>query len=157
MLRDPNYNQLEVQVERIDDNVTFKNGWFELRDFYNIDIGAWILLTYEHPTLMTMSVFTRFDEEIEYPHHTLPITSRLDRRWCEGGSMSYANENLVTLSASDVHSGYVVNKYDMLCTLNLIAFFFVLMCVIYTYNAVITLGGVLQGHVTSCCDRYYCC
>lgn len=52
MLCDPRNNEVEVQVEIKKNKVFFKNGWFGLKDFYNIDIGAWATLTYEQIGLM---------------------------------------------------------------------------------------------------------
>jgi len=52
MLCDPRNNKIEVQVEIRDNKVFFKNGWFGLKDFYNIDIVAWDTLTYEDSGFM---------------------------------------------------------------------------------------------------------
>ena len=43
-LIDPNGNQFEVLVEKINGNIYFTYGWPTLRDFYNIKYGTWVIL-----------------------------------------------------------------------------------------------------------------
>lgn len=111
MLRDPNGNEIEVQVERKIDKVFFKNGWYGLRDFYDIGIGAWVLLTFEAPNLMFMTLYNRLDEEIEYPNHNRPIVSKLDRQLCESGMKRIVRSAPWKLTAVDVCSGCIVSIF----------------------------------------------
>jgi len=66
MLYDPKNNEIEVQVAIKDNKVFFKNGWFRMKDFYAIHIGAWALLTYEDSSFMRMSLKNRFHQEVNY-------------------------------------------------------------------------------------------
>jgi hypothetical protein len=45
-LTGPLRNQFEVLVEKINGNVYLTWGWKALKDFYNICLGAWIILRY---------------------------------------------------------------------------------------------------------------
>ena len=108
MLRDPKNNEIEVRLEKKDEKVYFVNGWFGLRDFYHLNLGAWIDLTYENPRLLTMVVKNRFYEEIAYPNNTPPIISKLDRRAYGGNKISFHNTLTVILTESDVSTGYLV-------------------------------------------------
>ena len=108
MLHYPNGNEIEVQVERKNMKLYFKNGWYGLKDFYDIDIGAWVVFTYDNPNLMFMTIYDRMDDEIEYPKFNQPIIAKLDRMLCERGSMDLCKAYNWTLTASDVHSGYLV-------------------------------------------------
>ena len=109
MLCDPKNNEVEVQVEIKNNKVFFKNGWFGLKDFYNIDIGAWATLTYENPRLLRLSLKNRYDEEVDYPDCTPPIISRLDRGLCHGRKSSFCEAYVVELSAADIASGFLVH------------------------------------------------
>jgi len=91
MICDPKNNEVEVQVEIKENKVFFKNGWFGLKDFYNIKIGAWVTLIYEHPRLLRMTLKNRFDEEPEYPDCTPPIISNLDRVLCQRSSLVFCD------------------------------------------------------------------
>jgi len=113
MLCDPNGNEIEVEVERKIFKVFFKNGWSGLKDFYDIDIGAWVILTFQNPNLMFMSLYNRLDEEIHYPSHNRPVVSRLDRRLCEYGLKPILRSSTWTLTASNVFSGYMVSTLSL--------------------------------------------
>lgn len=108
MLCDPKNNELEVQVDIKNNKVFFKSGWFGLKDFYNIDIGAWATLTYEHPHLMRMTLKNRFNEELYYPVFTPPIISKLDRRLCQCSSLIFCATSVIILTAADINSGCLV-------------------------------------------------
>ncbi|MCH97124.1 ATP-dependent DNA helicase PIF1, partial [Trifolium medium] len=45
ILFDSRENQFEVLVDKINENVYFTRGW-TARDFYDIRVGAWLLLMY---------------------------------------------------------------------------------------------------------------
>jgi hypothetical protein len=45
-LTDPLGNQFEVLVEKINGNVYLTWRWSALKDFYNICVGAWVILRY---------------------------------------------------------------------------------------------------------------
>jgi len=108
MVRDPNGNEIEVQVERRSNKLFFKHRWYGLKDFYDIDLGGWVVFTYDSPDLMFMTIYNRMDVEIAYPKFNHPIIARLNRKLCETGSVELWKEESLTLTASDVHCGYLV-------------------------------------------------
>jgi len=108
MLCNPRNNEIEVQVEIQNNKVFFKNGWFGLKDFYNIDIGAWAILAYEDSSFMRMSLKNRFHEEVYYPVSDLPIIAKLDRELIRCGLLFSCASNVVILTESDVTSGFLV-------------------------------------------------
>jgi len=114
-LGDPKNNEVEVQVEIKNNKVFFKNGWFGLKDFYNVDIGAWATLIYEHPRLLRMTLKNRFDEELEYPDCTLLIISKLDRGLCRCSSLIFCAASVIKLTAADVNSGSLVHVCHSVC------------------------------------------
>lgn len=138
MLRDPKNNEIEVMIEKRDrkvDNkckkVYFKHGWFGLRDFYRLDLGAWIDLTYESPSLMLMTVKNRFNEEVVYTECNPPIVARLNRRVCSGSRIIFKWTDMIRLAPSDVHSGYLVSMCDVLICVYAV---FLNVCNSYAYH-----------------------
>jgi len=97
------------KVEDMYKKIYFKHGWFGLRDFYQLDIGAWIDLTYERPDLMLMTVKNRYHEEVVYPDSNPPVIARLNRRVCEGSRVTFKWTNMIELAHSDVQSGFLVS------------------------------------------------
>jgi hypothetical protein len=108
MLRDPNGNEIEVQVERRTKKLCFKNGWYGLKDFYDINLGGWVVFTYDSPGLMFLTIYNKMDVEIAYPKFNHPIIARLNHNLCERGSVDLCKEETMTLTASAVHCGYLV-------------------------------------------------
>lgn len=109
MLRDPIGNEVEVQLERRNMKLFFKNGWYGLKEFYGIDIGGWVVFTYDSPRLMFMNIYNRMDEEIQYPRFHQPIIARLDHTLCKRGMVDLCKVETLTLTAADVHCGYLEN------------------------------------------------
>jgi len=108
MLRDPQNNEIEVHVEKQQNKFYFRDGWYGLKDFYRISVGAWVDVTYESPKLLTMVVQNRFGEEIIYPTQNSPIVAKLDRRIIDGGLVHFQCATTVVLTSSDAHSGFLV-------------------------------------------------
>jgi len=111
MLCDPKNNEIEVQVSIKDNKVFFKNGWFGMKDFYAIDIGAWALLTYEDSSFMRMSLKNRFHQEVDYPVSDPPIIARLDRDFTQCSSLNFCLSSVIILAESDVKSGSLVHTF----------------------------------------------
>ncbi|MCI38379.1 hypothetical protein A2U01_0059607, partial [Trifolium medium] len=63
----PNRNEFEVHVMKKSDDLHFEEGWFGLRDVYDIWFGAWVTFTYVNPKLLTISLTTRCGTEVKYP------------------------------------------------------------------------------------------
>jgi len=108
MLCDPRNNGIEVQVEIKNNKVFFKNGWFGLKDFYNIDIGAWAILAYEDSSFMRMSLKNQFHEEVDYPVSDPPIIAKLDWELIRCSSLFSCASNVIILTESDVTFGFLV-------------------------------------------------
>lgn len=108
MLCDPRNNEIEVQVAIKDNKVFFKNGWFGLKDFYAIDVGAWALLTYEDSSFMRMSLKNRFHQEVDYLVSDPPIIAKLDRDLTKCSSLDFYLSSVIILTESDVKYGILV-------------------------------------------------
>jgi len=108
MLRDPKNNEIELRIQRRGKKVYFSHGWFGLMDFYQLDLGAWVDIPFESSNLMLMTLKNMFYEEIEYPYNNPPVVAKLSHRVCEGGRVSFYWTSKITLTNSDVHSGYLV-------------------------------------------------
>lgn len=108
MLRDPQNNEIEVHVEKQQNKIYLRDGWYGLKDFYRISLGAWVDITYESPRLFKMTVRNRFGEEIIYPTQASPIVAKLDRRIVNGGLMHFQCATTVVLTAADAYSGFLV-------------------------------------------------
>ncbi|AES98289.1 transmembrane protein, putative [Medicago truncatula] len=59
-LIDAKRNQFEVLVERIDGSVFFSKGWKSLRDFYGINLGAWVSLIFVDQMKFVIKLKDRF-------------------------------------------------------------------------------------------------
>lgn len=113
MLCDPMNNEIEVQVVIKENKVYFKNGWFGMKDFYAIDVGAWALLTYEDSSFMRMSLKNRFHQEVDYPVNEPPIIAKLDRDLTQCSSLDLCLSSVIVLTESDVKSGFLVHIFGV--------------------------------------------
>jgi hypothetical protein len=59
-LVDSNDNRFQCLVEKMNANVYLTCGWTALRDFYNIRIGAWVVLIYAGSSEFGLIVQDRF-------------------------------------------------------------------------------------------------
>lgn len=74
IVKDPNQNINVIQVDKKNEKVYFRQGWLRLREFYKIELGAWICLTYAYPNLLLMAITNRKGVEISYPTNSIPAT-----------------------------------------------------------------------------------
>jgi len=68
MLCDRNQNMTEVRVDKKKGKVYLRDSWLEIMNFYNIDDGAWIKLTYVEPNMLLITITNRYGVEIDYPN-----------------------------------------------------------------------------------------
>jgi len=122
MLRDPKGNEIEVRLGRRRKKVYFKHGWLGLKQFYNLDIGVWVDLTFESSNLLLMTLKNRFYEEIEYPDHNPPVIAKLSRRVCDGSRVSFYWTSSITLTSLGVNSGFLVCLRLLLIYLYVVVF-----------------------------------
>ena len=109
MLRDPNKNLFEVRAVKRDGNIYFTDGWIAIRDFYKLDFGARIRLTYAEPNLMLMTLRNRSGMDIEYPVTNPPTVSRLSLPVVECSRMRFRCSSVHILSKADIESGFLVS------------------------------------------------
>jgi hypothetical protein len=79
ILRDPNHNEFEIHVTRKSKELYFDDGWFALRDVYDLWFGGWITFAYVNPKLLAIRIITRCGTEVEYPTHDPPLKYLLPR------------------------------------------------------------------------------
>jgi hypothetical protein len=79
MLRDPNHNEFEIHVTKKSKELYFDDGWFALRDVYDLWFGGWVTFAYVNPKLLTIRLTTRCGTEVEYPTHHPPLKHMLPR------------------------------------------------------------------------------
>jgi hypothetical protein len=79
ILRDPNNNEFEVHVIKMSKKLYFDDGWFGLKDFYDIPFGAWVTFTYLDPKNLAIKLATRWGEEVKYPTCKPPLRFMLTR------------------------------------------------------------------------------
>jgi hypothetical protein len=77
-LTDPLGNQFEVLVEKINGHVYLMWGWKALKDFYNICLGAWIILRYTGMGQFGIVLKDRFGILIDPPTFVPPMKFKLD-------------------------------------------------------------------------------
>jgi hypothetical protein len=73
MLRDPNHNEFEIHVAKKSRELFFDDGWFTLKDVYDLWFGGWVTFAYVNPKLLTIRLTTRCGTEVEYPSHNPPL------------------------------------------------------------------------------------
>ncbi|CAJ2639534.1 unnamed protein product [Trifolium pratense] len=79
-LQDINENQIQVSVlKKNNSEIYFTHGWSRLRDFYNINAGAWITLLFISPFVFFIRVRFITGMEITYPHKTPPYKLMLEK------------------------------------------------------------------------------
>jgi len=109
MLSDPNNNVFEVWVDKKNGKVYLKEGWFQLKKFYSIDLGTWIKLTYAEQNLILMSIRNRSGVEIVYPNNTPPTILKLMSTHVIGHFMSFSCSAVHILNSSDIESGVLAS------------------------------------------------
>lgn len=67
MLVNPNYNELEVLVQRNNGGIFLTKGWRALRDFYNVSLGAWVTVVLVGNGKFKIRIKDRFGKSIRYP------------------------------------------------------------------------------------------
>jgi hypothetical protein len=77
-LTDPLGNQFEVLVEKINGNVYLTWGWSALKDFYNICVGAWVILRYTGLGQFGIILKDRFGILIDPRTFVSPMKFKLD-------------------------------------------------------------------------------
>jgi hypothetical protein len=77
-LVDSNDNRFQCLVEKMNANVYLTRGWTALRDFYNIRIGAWVVLIYAGSSEFGLIVQDRFLQVIPPPLFVPPMRFVID-------------------------------------------------------------------------------
>ncbi|KAK2408379.1 hypothetical protein QL285_043896 [Trifolium repens] len=77
-LVDSNDNRFQCLVEKMNANVYLTRGWTALRDFYNIRIGAWVVLIYAGSSEFGLIVQDRFLKVIPPPLFVPPMRFMVD-------------------------------------------------------------------------------
>ncbi|XP_045824734.1 uncharacterized protein LOC123917148 isoform X1 [Trifolium pratense] len=86
-LQDINENQIQVAVlKKNNSEIYLTHGWSRLRDFYNINAGAWITLLLISPFVFFIRVRYITGMEITYPHKTPPYKLMLEKPFLEATS-----------------------------------------------------------------------
>jgi hypothetical protein len=73
ILRDPSHNEFEIHVTKKSKELYFDEGWFALKDVYDLWFGGWVTFAYVNPKLLTIRLTTRCGTEVEYPTHRPPL------------------------------------------------------------------------------------
>jgi hypothetical protein len=123
ILRDPNNNEFEVHVIKMSKKLYFDDGWFGLKDFYDIPFGAWVTFTYLDPKNLAIKLATRWGEEVKYPTCKPPLRCMLTRAGfdivdgsfgplapssCCVPSRSFVCTFVKKMTCNDIHSGTLV-------------------------------------------------
>lgn len=77
-LVDPKNNQFEVLVERNNQGIYLTKGWHALRDFYKLNLGAWITIVWMGNGRFDIRVKNRFGKRVRYPTFTPPMEFRVE-------------------------------------------------------------------------------
>ncbi|MCH80094.1 hypothetical protein A2U01_0000856, partial [Trifolium medium] len=124
-LKDVNLNEIQDVVERNKSEMYFSHGWSRLRDFYNIDGGAWLVLLYISPFVFNLKIRNMDGIEITYPLNNPPAKLTLDKHLLRGSwdaSISlfdfpkvYTHSLEKTLTAADVSTGSLTISWRGFC------------------------------------------
>ncbi|MCH82105.1 hypothetical protein A2U01_0002902 [Trifolium medium] len=131
-LIDPNLNVLEVLVEKRKQKVYFRDGWYGMKDVYNLHFGGWVKLKYVNPRTFRITINDRFGNEVVYPSTSPRIKRYLSRESSEACSSSankgssdnfpfmsipslFLHNKLTQLTASDVTSGVLTLPWLGFC------------------------------------------
>ncbi|XP_045802510.1 uncharacterized protein LOC123896122 [Trifolium pratense] len=79
ILVDSNNNQLEVLVDKIDEDVYFTRGWASVRNFYNIRSGAWVVLMYSGFGHFGINIHDRLQCPVPVPTFMPPMNLIIDK------------------------------------------------------------------------------
>lgn len=72
MIRDPNYNEIEVAVEKKDGKVYFADGWEIIQRFYKIFGCTWITVVYANRHIFLFEIRNMHGQELAYPQSNPP-------------------------------------------------------------------------------------
>jgi hypothetical protein len=72
-LVDSSGNQFEVLVKKINKNIYLPHGWYALKDFYNISIGACVILLYTGRGQFSLILKDMFGVVIDPPTFKPPM------------------------------------------------------------------------------------
>lgn len=93
--------------------ILFTDGWYRLREVYNLESGGWVALTYINPNLFMMKVEDRYNRTVQYPGP--PIKYKLLPNNVHEGSSAgcsrdanFCHSMVKRLSDKDVTSGKLV-------------------------------------------------
>jgi hypothetical protein len=78
-LIDSKQNQFEVLVEKVHGDIYFTRGWTAIRNFYDIRIGAWLMLMYTGGPNFGLIVEDRLHALITPPVFNPPIKLKLHK------------------------------------------------------------------------------
>ncbi|XP_045824029.1 uncharacterized protein LOC123916590 isoform X3 [Trifolium pratense] len=126
LLQDINENQIQVAVfKKNNSQIYFTHGWSRLKDFYNINAGAWITLLFISPFVFFIRVPYITGVEITYPHRTPPYKLVLEKPFLEATSNGpipyfvlpkvFTHSLEKTLTAPDVETGTLTIYWRGFC------------------------------------------
>ena len=78
-LIDPNHNEFEILIERINGMIFLTKGWQALRDFYDIDLGAWATMVFVGLGKFQISLKDRFGKQMNYPKFVLSMKFAIEK------------------------------------------------------------------------------
>jgi hypothetical protein len=119
-LVDQNNNQFEVLVERNNQGIYLTRGWHAIRDFYKLQLGAWITIVWMGNGRFDIRVKNRFGKRVRCPTFTPPMEFKVERNvvpvvvdWFVPRPFSHDGYNFQLtyekkLGCEDVMSGYLV-------------------------------------------------
>jgi len=109
MLCDPNKNMTELQVDKKKGKVYLRDGWLNMKNFYNIELGAWIKLTYAEPNMLLMTIRKKPGVEINYPDIKPLATRRIFNPQRTLNLQRFHCSSVHILSSADIESGVLVS------------------------------------------------
>ncbi|XP_045791434.1 uncharacterized protein LOC123886139 [Trifolium pratense] len=127
-LVDARDNQMEVLVDKIDEDVYFTRGWASVKNFYNIRTGAWVVLIYSGFGHFGITIHDRLQYPVLVPTFEPPLKLVIDKidvlpQFVDDLSedlhdLSYAHDEHFfdvsfekTLTYFDVSNGYLMLPY----------------------------------------------
>jgi hypothetical protein len=76
-LVDPKNNHFEILAERNNQGIYLTKSWHALRDFYKLQLGAWITIVWMGNGRFDIRVKNKFGKRVWYPTFTPPMEYRV--------------------------------------------------------------------------------
>jgi hypothetical protein len=73
ILQDPNNNHIQVAIEKKKNKIYLSHGWTQLKEFYGLGLGGWLIVLYMSPFLFHIKVRKVTGVDVVYPQKDPPI------------------------------------------------------------------------------------